>query len=556
MKHFFKIPNRDSVGSVKYRDFYNSLVASKTTGIQKESFLTFLEAIKSLDNIYKFRAFYDLVDSIVNLNLLDKYFTQIQSQFLLLLDVADKQSKNCYALYYLHQIAVNTGLIKEHFPFFLESLEILICPMEYYDVGLHDIAKAVIQTGVIKIYFPKFLEAVDKLSSFRKIRAFHHLIEPAIETGLINKYFLSLLERIDKLPEDFKSDASYHLFNSIDNNLLNKYRTQIENVLVSLLNRIEKVNRMYRFRAFGSLLRSFKYIGIIEDHFSVFLEIVDKISYDQKYLALHKLITSVKKTDLLKIHYDRLKNQYFPFLEDIKKFDNYPKQKAFSALLKLEMGTELFTKHTHIYLDMIKRIPRGDKFLAYISFLKALKIAGLKKENFPAVLEIIILLPDTTSYEAFRLLLNTTKEAGLLEDKFISFLRLINEANDSSKYDMFHELIERVKDTKLLNTYSSLIEKSFLSFLNYIDDLADYERYHSFTRLIEITKEITLTQKNLQKILGIFPKLAEINSLDPCSREETYSNFIKAIANANLENEQAFKIWKDKNQHFKKDECY
>ena len=106
---------------------------------------------------------------------------------------------------------------------------------------------------------------------------------------------------------------------------------------------------------------------------------------------------------------------------------------------------------------------------------------------------------------------------------FFLILRSLRTQN----YNFTHKLlIEKIKDTKLLNTNSSQIEMSFLSFLNYIDNLADYERYHNFTRLIEITKEITLTEKDLQEILGIFPKLAEINSLDPCNRERTYSNFI------------------------------
>ena len=39
-------------------------------------------------------------------------------------------------------------------------------------------------------------------------------------------------------------------------------------------------------------------------------------------------------------------------------------------------------------------------------------------------------------------------------------------------------------------------------------------------------------------------------------REETYDNFVDEMENADLENLEVFKIWEDKNQHFRKDECY
>ena len=91
---------------------------------------------------------------------------------------------------------------------------------------------------------------------------------------------------------------------------------------------------------------------------------------------------------------------------------------------------------------------------------------------------------------------------------------------------------------------------------DFFKTLPDYGQYQCFIKLLEIAEELKLKKKFLQEILAIIPRLPEIDSLDGCAREETYDNFIDEMENADLENLQVFKIWKDKNQHFKKDECY
>jgi len=86
--------------------------------------------------------------------------------------------------------------------------------------------------------------------------------------------------------------------------------------------------------------------------------------------------------------------------------------------------------------------------------------------------------------------------------------------------------------------------------------LPDYEQYQSFIKLLHIAEDTKLKEKFLQEILAILPRLPEIDSLDGCAREDPYDNFIDEIENADLDNLQVFKIWKDKNQNFNKDECY
>lgn len=557
MKERFEIPNRDSAGFVKYRDFY-SLIVSKGTGIQKEDFFELLEAIENLESVYKFRAFDNLVDLIINLDLLDKYLIHLKSKFLSFLDVADKQPKNSYAFYYLFQIAKNTGLIREHIPFFVESIEDIVCPMKYYDVGLTDLAEAAIEAGVIKKYLPIFLKVVDKLTDHRKIRAFHNLIEPAIDTGLLNKNFLALLEKIDQLPEDNKSEATTHLIESIDNKLLNEHRPLIENTLVSLMNRIERVNHRFRYRAYGSLLISFKLVGIIEEHFSVFLENVDKLKSDHKYLAVYDLIKTIKNTELFDKYYLTIKNRFFYFLDDVEKFVNIEKYDAFRALIKLEEGTGLIVEDTPIYLELIKKMtpyrPVGG--YAYSKLLKALKKSGMKQDHFPIFLEILDTNVISSKYEAFCALLEAANANDLVKDNFISLLERINQFKYIYKYDALHEFIKIIKHTDSMINYKTDIKSIFQSLLKDFETLRDYERYDGFIRLLEIAKEIGMIKKFFDEILGIFPELPEIDSLDGCIREEIYDTFVEAIESFDLENERVFINWNDKNQHYNPNECY
>jgi len=465
MKEFFKIPNQDSAGFVKYRDFYTLLINSKRSGIQEDKFFDFLETIKSLDAIYKFRAFDDLVDSITNLGLLDKYFPHLKTYFLSILKVANKQSEDCYALYYLYRVAVKTRLMKEHFHFFLESIEKVVCPNMMYDVGLFDIAKAAYEAGVIEDYFPILLESFDKLESSRKRRAFAHLVETAKQTNLMNKYYLSLLERIDEIPEETKREAFNQLVDSLDSKLLKKKHPLIEKHLVSLLDGTEKSNPILGYRVFGSLFASFESFGLLEDHLLEFLEIIDRIEFNTKYNALYDLIKSIKNTELFDKWYLPIKKRFFFFLDDIEKFESVSKHDAFRALLKLEEGTGLIVENTPTYLELIKKLPpySASNRYAYSKLLKRLKKSGLKQDHFPVFLEILDSYVIPSNYEAFCALLEAANANDLVKDNFYSLLERIKGFKYIYKYDAFHELIKTIKNTDLTIKYKTDILGTFQS---------------------------------------------------------------------------------------------
>ncbi len=556
MKDHFEIPNQGSAGFTKYRDFSISLGDLKGSGNEEENLFVFLETIKNLDAVYKFRAFDDLVDSIINLGLLDKFFPHLKNHFLSFLEVANKQSEESYALYYLYRVAAKTGLMKEHFPFFLDSIEKVLCPNMYWDVGLLDIAKAAYETGVIEDYFPIFLKVFDNLESSRKHIAIAHLIRTANQTGLIFKYFSALLERIEKLPEESKRSASYQLISEIDDKYLKDNRFSIENQFVSFLDETEEINHIIEYRAFGFLLEKSKIVGLFEDHISDFIEIVDKIETDHRYNALYDLIDSIQNTEQLDKFYLPIKKRFFFFLDDIEKFESVSKYDAFRALLKLEEGTGFISNNTSIFLELIKKISWSSVY-AYSELLEVLKKTGMKQDHFPVLLEILDTFIIPSNYKAFCSLLEAANANNLIKDNFISLLEKIKGFNYINKYDAFHEFIKAIKSTDLMIKYKMDIVGTFQSLLkDFFKTLPDYEQYHGFIKLLEIAEDTKLKEKFLQEILAIIPRLPEIDSLDGCMREETYDNFVDEMENADLENLEVFKIWEDKNQHFRKDECY
>jgi len=558
MKDHFEIPNQGSPGFVKYRNFSISLGELKRSGIEEENLLDFLKTIKNLDAVYKFRAFDDLIDSIINLGLLDNFFPHLKNHFISFLEVANKQSEESYALYYLYRVAAKTGLMKEHFCFFLESIEKVLCPNMYWDVGLLDIAKAAYETGVIEEYFPILLKVFDNLESSRKHIAISHLIRTAIQTGLIFQYFSALLEKIEKLPEESKRSATYQLISDIDGKFLKDNRFIIENQFISFLDETEEINHIIEYRAFGSLLEKSKKVGLFEDHISDFIEIVDKVETYLKYNALYDLIKSIKNTELFDKWYLPIKKRFFFFLNDIEKFENVSKYDAFRALLKFEEGTGLIVEYTATYLELIKKLPpySASNRYAYSKLLKRLKKSGLKQDHLPIFLEILDTPVITSKYEAFCSLLEAADENGLIKHNFYSFLKRIKRFNDICKYDAFHELIKIIKRIDLMIKYKMDILGTFQSLLKDFENLPDYEHYEGFIKLLHIAEDTELKENYIQEILAIIPRLPEIDSLHGCVREDTYDNFIDEIEDADLENLQVFLTWKSKNQHFKKDECY
>lgn len=59
-----------------------------------------------------------------------------------------------------------------------------------------------------------------------------------------------------------------------------------------------------------------------------------------------------------------------------------------------------------------------------------------------------------------------------------------------------------------------------------------------------------MIEEHFPVLLGIFPKLLDIDKLADYHKYDAYSNLIKTIKGTGLENETAFKKWKEKNPTF------
>lgn len=551
MKHLIKLPNQDSIGFTEYKSFYSSLVQVEKTRL-KENFSTFLETINNLDDLYKFRAFDDFIDTIVSRHLLDTYFSRLESQFLTYLNVVRNVPDKSLALYYLYNVALKTGLINDHFPFFLESIERLTNEFQLPSDSVFRLFKAAYETGLTEKYSAELFKIVDRLSNYWKYHAFAQLINVTVEKRLIKKYIPAFMERIDALADEYKHRATYQLIDVIRNaELFHKYSTQIKTLTVNFIDTFEKAP-IPKFRAFTLLLELLKITGMLTNYFSELIEIIAKYLGNQKYHALSKLIDLAKKTGNLERYYVEIKNKFFFFLEDIEKFVNLNKYDAIHTLLKLEEGTGLIVDYTPIILEMIKKISHYEnvRYYAFSELLEALKNSGIKKDQFPVFLEILETYPSPSNYDAICSLLEIANIDDLVKENFISIIQVILSFYGLSKYNAFHEIIKKIKSTDLQIEYKSEIKSSFHSLLKDLMNLEYFEQYHGFITLLEITKEIKSMNKFLDEMLVIFPELPDLDLLNECDKVDIYSTFIKTIKCAGLENEQAFKVWKEKNRHF------
>jgi len=120
LNSFESIPDED-----RYSTLWNLRELAKTAGCLEDNFLVFLEMLDKIYSREAYEAFYYLILSIEGTEALKKNLSQIESRFLLLLkDAHGKRFSDIYSLFsWLLKIAKITGLIKNHFPAILESIE-------------------------------------------------------------------------------------------------------------------------------------------------------------------------------------------------------------------------------------------------------------------------------------------------------------------------------------------------------------------------------------------------------------------------------------------------
>jgi hypothetical protein len=360
-----------------------------------------------------------------------------------------------------------------------------------------------------------FLEFIDGLLEGEKYDAFSELLVVSREVEMIEEHFPSFLDTIDNYFDEYKYYAFTSLIDSIESTeLLNKYYPQIET------------------------------------KFLVFLEVIDRLPADlHRYCAFYELMDSIKKTDVLNKCSSQIETQFLSLMNDIDELPNHHKIVAFSDLISVARITGLRKEHVSVFFEAIDKIPDGDKYLPFIKLLELSKITGLIKEFFLKFLETIETFVGYDKYHGFSDLFKIAKEKGWIVETFPAFLEAIDKLRDEDKYPAFSKLFNAIRATELMNEYSNGIETIFLALLKQIDfDNKLSDKYSRFSMLIEMAEEMRFTKKYLPVLLEIFPKLPDIDELGYYYKQDAYSNLIKTIKGTDLENESAFKKWKEKNQ--------
>ena len=205
---------------------------SKKTELLEKNFPVYLDTLDKLPNQIRCKAFCELIHS-VNTNVWNKYNSQIEAQFLSLLNKLD------------------------------------------YD-GFNRLLEMSTKIGCVEELLVAFLKAINNLRIKNKYSAFSILLNVAKETGLVIEYFTSFLDTVEKFhdaQDGDRHDSFSSLIKSIKNTellneIINKYYSQIEPLFLDLLNSIDKLPSEKRYRTFADLYNSIRNTKLMKNHTS------------------------------------------------------------------------------------------------------------------------------------------------------------------------------------------------------------------------------------------------------------------------------------------------
>jgi len=467
--------------------FSDLLEVEKETGWLEENFLTFLNATLELPGKYKYSAFYDLIDSVKSIEILNKYHSQIETQFQTLM-------KNIGNLGYLEKGNPYKMLIR--------------------------VAKEI---GVMKEYLTVFLNIISKLAF--QTTPYTELIKLTKEKGWTEEFFTTFLEIFNKLPYEEKYFPISELCDSIKSTgLLNKYYSQFQTQFLTIIKGLD--NLTPGVGSFSQLVRRANEFGLMKTNFPIFLKTIERMHYKAKYNAFYRLIESIKNTELLN-------EKFLTLVNFIDKLPNYGSHRPFNELIKSIKGNELLNegnfKIETLFLILEERIEKFHDKNIYSSFyylINTIENMDLldqyysKIENqFLVLEENIENLPDKNRYRAFYCLINAVKSTDLLNKYYskieIQFLTLVAS-------------IEKLP-FKVISANRGL--KLFV-----------------FSSLVEVGKITGLIQKHNTVLLAVFPELPNLSTLEgPINNGIIYFRMIDAIKGTKLESTSDFMKWKKNN---------
>lgn len=193
------------------------------------------------------------------------------------------------------------------------------------------------KTGLINHNFSAFLKATEKLAYVYKAKALLRLLDgkevknlTTEDLSLIETIFISNLENKERQYGDLEYRAFDNLLKSVkETELLRKHHLLIETKFFELFNGISKIQSSQsdemKFNAFRRLFNVSILMGLIEDFYIQFLDLIDILAYFHKNQAFYRLINTESISELVQKHYSTL-------LKGINKLPIKERERAFLKL--------------------------------------------------------------------------------------------------------------------------------------------------------------------------------------------------------------------------------
>ncbi len=391
----------------KYDAFSTLFIVLEETGFTQKHFSAILKAVDKLHDEDKYRAFYDLIDSIKYTDLIKKNHIQIENQVLVLLSNIDKipdTVKNS-VIRDLIVIAKITGFKKRLFHAFLERI-VKITTYHKYE-AFSKLINVIKDTELkneyylrIEAQFLSFMKSIKKLPDDKKYRAFSDLFNLAKEINWIKEHFLVILETINKLPNEEKYFSFFKLIDLIRyTEVFNEHNSIIEAQFLVLLNDSNKLTDYYSlYDNFERLIDEFDDCGLLDKNFPAFLNVIDNLLVEYKFSVFSLLFDSIKRYKILNKYYSQIKTQFLNLLESLDDKIQYfiDKYRAFSDLLKVANETGWIKEGVPVFLDAIDNLHDEDKYQAFSKLINVIKDTEVLSKYYTPIKTLFIDLLNNT----------------------------------------------------------------------------------------------------------------------------------------------------------------
>jgi len=313
----------------------------------------------------------------------------------------------------------------------------------------------------------------------------------------------------------------------------------LQTIFPDLLKFLE-TTKMYDYHL--DLINGIKGTKLLHSNYDRIMNLVDHtelIRYDGiecigiEYFS--KLVTEIKETEIIEIHYTKIRERFQSILIGIKEYlkdydEIYEEDIGFfynliSAIKGTELLGEFFLGILHLFDDFYSH-EELDASKLFIKFTHIVLEDPAFESNFRDILSSLERMPNYYKKKATSKLIELMKGTDLLKEYFPNFAYL-NEIIDQKYYNgsnftAYVDAINRIdsKDTTLIEILVShiirIIENSYVSeeneldlpdFLSRLKNLNDnYLIMKIFAKVFEKIKEHNLLNKNLVEILNFLEK--------------------------------------------------